>query len=124
MDNPNLSELQQILTINTEEAASIREDVDKARELLASCDARLIKLLGAPAPKQQKPLKHYIIQVLDNANEPLTVKEIAEFVLENGYKTTSENFNNVVFQVLRNDAAFKRKTRPKTKPARFAHEGV
>ncbi len=124
MDNPNLSELQKILTSNTEEAASIRNDLEKARELLESCELRLTKLLGAPSPRVQKPLKQYIKQVLDNANEPLTVKEITELVLEQGYKTTSENFNAVVFQALKADAAFKRKTRPKTKPARFAHEGA
>ena len=124
MENPNLSELQQILTSNTEEAASIRADLEKARELLASCETRLIKLVGAPAPRQQKTLKDYVKQALDNSNEPLTVKEIAELVLESGYKTTSDNFNSVVFQILRNDAVFKRKTRPKTRPARFSHEGV
>jgi predicted Zn-ribbon and HTH transcriptional regulator len=124
MENPNLAELQQILTNNTEEAASIRADLDKANELLKSCNQRLIKLVGAPSPKA-KSLKEYIKQVLDNSNEPLTVKEIAELVLENGYKTTSaKNFRNIVLQALLNDAVFKRKTRPKTKPARFAHEGV
>jgi len=125
MDQPNLSQLQQILSSNTEEAASIRADLDKARELLASCDERLTKLVGAPPPKEpRKTLKQYIKQVLDASNEPLTVKEIAELIVEAGYKTASMNITNMVLGALSNDAAFKRKTRPNTKPARFVHLNV
>lgn len=84
-------------------------------------------MVGGPSQKdvQQKPLKIFIKNVLNNANEPLTVKEIAEFVLESGYKTTSsKNFRNIVQQAIINDAEFKRKTKPKTRPARYTFEEV
>jgi len=112
------------LTHHSHEAESIKSDIDKARSLLASCDQRLAKLIGG-ALKEQKPLKIFVKNVLNSSNEPLTVKEIAEFVLEAGYKTTSgKNFRNIVQQVLIGDAEFKRKTKPKTRPARYALEEV
>lgn len=126
MDNPSLSQLQELLTNRSDDAVSIKADLEKARELLASCDQRLTKLVGSSSHKDaQKPLKIFIKNILNNANEPLTVKEIAELVLENGYKTTSgKNFRNIVQQSLINDAEFKRKTKPKTRPARYAFEEV
>lgn len=126
MDNPSLSQLQQLLTNNSGEAASIKIDLEKARQLIQSCDQRLVKLVGGPFHKEsQKPLKIFVKNVLNNTNEPLTVKEIVELVLEAGYKTTSgKNFRNIVQQALTNDAEFKRKTKPKTRPARYAFEEV
>lgn len=123
----DLNQLQQILSTNAAEAAAIKSDLDKAKEfqqksqqLLSSCDERLQKLVGAPQPKKQKSLKDVIRDVLNSSNEPLTVKEICELVLESGYKTVSKNFSNVVYQAIVQAAEFKRKTRPKTKPARYA----
>lgn len=124
LDAPSLSQLQALLTNRSSEADNIKADLDKARSLLDSCYARLAKLVGG-TKEGQKSLKTFIKGVLNSSNEPLTVREIAEFVLEAGYKTTSaKNFRNMVQQALITDAEFKRKTRPKTRPARYAVEEV
>lgn len=124
MDNPSLSQLQQLLTNRSTEAETIKRDLDSARQLLASCDVRLAKLVGGPPQaNMQKSLRIFVKNVLNASNEPLTVKEITELVLEAGYKTaSSKNFRNIVQQCLLNDSEFKRKTKPKTRPARYALE--
>lgn len=126
MDNLSLSELQQHLSDRSTEAEGIRADLNKANELLASCNERLNKLVGNSSPKEtQKSLRAFIKRVLNSSNEPLTVREIAEFVLEAGYKTSAtKNFRNIVQQTLINDAEFKRKTKPKTRPSRYALEEI
>jgi hypothetical protein len=123
----DLNQLQQGLTSNREEAESIKSDLDKAKELLASCDNRLQILFGEQKVENQgqKPLRVWIKNILNNSNEPLTVKEIAELVLEAGYKTSSkQNFRNIVQQTIMNDSEFRRRTKPKLRPARYALEEV
>ena len=124
MDNPSLSQLQQLLSNRSQEADNIKSDVEKARELLTSCDQRLQKLVGGLSQKDtQKSLRVFIKNVLNGSNEPLTVKEIMDLVLENGYKTSStKNFRNIVQQCIINDTEFKRRTKPKTRPSRYALE--
>jgi hypothetical protein len=125
VDQPTLSQLQQYLTVNTQEAQEIKGDLDKAKELLNSCNERLNRLFGRNEQSdEKKPLRTYIKNVLHNANEPLTIKEIAELVLESGYKSTSKHFRNVVQQTIAADSEFKRKTRPKARPSRYAVEEV
>ena len=119
----DLSQLQQYLTANTQEAQEIKGDLDKAKELLQQCDVRLAKILGNQNTAH-KPLRLYIKDVLSNANEPLTIREIAELVLESGYKTSSQDFPHVVHQMVVNDGSFKRKTKSKVKPARYIVEEV
>lgn len=124
--NPSLSQLHQLLSNHSQEADDIKNDLEKARLLLTSCDQRLHKLVGGPAQKEgQKSLRVFVKNVLNSSNEPLTIKEIAELVLEAGYNTSSsKNFRNIVQQTIMNDAEFKRKTKPKTRPARYALEEV
>lgn len=128
---PSLADIQKLLATHSTEAESIKSDLNKARNLLSSCDERLEKLLGQAVPAKdepqkpqnpQKPLKWFVKDVLNKSNQPLTIKEVAALVLEAGYKTasTSENFRSIVAAALANDAEFKRKTRAKTRPIRYA----
>lgn len=128
MDQLSLSQLQQLLNARSQEAEDIKSDLEQAKALIASCDNRLSKICGTTMSHKggvQKPLKIFVKNVLNTSNEPLTVREIAELVLEAGYKTASvKNFRNIVQQVLLADAEFKRKTRPKARPARYSLEEV
>ncbi len=123
----SLPQLQEILANSSIEAENIKSDIAKARELLESCDARLNKLMGVQPsleqPSKYKPLRLFIRDVLNQSNEPLTVKEITELVLEAGYKTNSaSNFPTIVQQTIYNDNVIKRKTKPKSRPVRWALE--
>lgn len=60
---------------------------------------------GAPRRRVKRArsaatVSQLVTQVLQEAEGPLRVKEIAGKVLESGYKTTSKNFKNVVAQFL------------------------
>lgn len=123
---PSLPQLQEILTNRSQEAEKIKADIATAKELLASCEDRLNKLLGVstpapePAEPKYKPLRQFVRDILNQSNEPLTVKEISELVLEAGYKTASENFNNIVHTTIYNDKEIKRRTKPNMRPVRYS----
>ena len=121
---PSLNELQELLSSRYQEVDDIKADLQKANELITSCNERLNNLIGQPAAKApQKSLRMFIKDILGNTNEPLTVKEISELVLEAGYKTNATtNFRSMVQQAILKDAEFKRRTKPKTRPARYGLE--
>jgi len=124
---PSLLQLQEILANRSLEAESIKSDIAKAKDFLQSCEIRLNKMLGiqpqseCPLLSKRKPLREFVRDALNSSNEPLTVKEITELVLEAGYKTNSNgNFSNIVQGTIYNDAEIKRKTKPKIRPIRYA----
>jgi hypothetical protein len=58
-----------------------------------------------------KTLEHYIIQVLDQAGEPMRAKEVMQAVDKAGYKSKSKDFYGIVATALRNEDLFKRVSR-------------
>lgn len=132
MDNPSLQEILAQVQAKNDEANSLMSELSAAKNELSAAtekvtqlEKRLVEFIGKPvvAQKQateQPSLKEVVIKLLNDANENLTVKEIADIVLEQGYETNSKNFLAVVHQLLyANDDVFKRATRPKTRPARY-----
>jgi hypothetical protein len=124
-NNISLSEINKQLNTKNQEIETLKADVQAAKQLLASIENRLQKVVGGPVATQQtekKSLRAAISEVLSNANEALTVAEIAELVLENGHSTQSkDNFQNIVQQALSGDE-FRRVTKPKQRPSRYAME--
>ena len=51
-------------------------------------------------PKNEKKLPAVLADILGGKSSPMSTDEIYEAVLETGYKTTSNNFRNVVYQNL------------------------
>jgi hypothetical protein len=125
VDNISLSEINQALDTKNQEIETLKADVQSAKQLLISIEFRLRKVVGEPVatqPPEKKSLRTAISEVLSNANESLTVAEVAELVLENGYATQSkDNFKNIVQQALSGDE-FRRVTKPKQRPSRYAME--
>lgn len=125
MDNISLSEINKQLDTKNQEIESLKVDMFAAKQLLTSIEIRLQKVVGVPVatkPPEKKSLRMAISEVLSNANEPLTVAEISELVLEGGYYTQSkDNFKNIVQQTLSGDE-FRRVTKPKQRPSRYAME--
>lgn len=52
--------------------------------------------------KNQRTAKEWAIEILGNAKGGLSLKELANQMLESGYKTTSTNFSVALYQVLYN----------------------
>lgn len=50
--------------------------------------------------KNAKPLKDFITSVLTSNKKGLPLQGVHDKVLESGYKTTSKNFKNVLYQCL------------------------
>lgn len=95
------------------EYKNIRESLSNAEEV-------------QPVPQNSqvvnsKTLKDFVVEVLENSNEPLTTSEIVELVLESGFKTTADrkNLPTMVLQVLTRNKEFKKATRGPTKPYRY-----
>jgi hypothetical protein len=56
-------------------------------------------------PKNDRPLIAVVIDVLGQHKKGLTLKELSAKVLETGYKTYSDKFENTVYQCLYNNSA-------------------
>lgn len=54
-------------------------------------------------PKNDRPLIAVVIDVLSQHKKGLTLKDLAAKVLETGYKTYSDKFENTVYQCLYNN---------------------
>lgn len=56
--------------------------------------------------KNAKPLKAYVIDVLNANKKGLTLQEISDKVQEAGYKSKSKSFKNVLYQCLYHNREF------------------
>lgn len=56
-------------------------------------------------PKNDRPLIAVVVDVLSQHKKGLTLKELAAKVLDTGYKTYSDKFENTVYQCLYNNSA-------------------
>jgi predicted transcriptional regulator len=59
-----------------------------------------MRRLDETSDRPVQSLKDYIVRVLRGATEPLTLEQIAERVLAEGYPTESGNFENVVYKTI------------------------
>ncbi len=118
------------------EVGSIQKQLTALSGRLAAVEERLTSMTVPPPPEQPKEpkkrgrpggvanngrsLEDFIIEVLQNSNEPLSAKEVAELVLDAGYRTASKrNFVNIVLQALVRSPSIRRFTRGKTRPTRY-----
>ncbi|MSR58394.1 MAG: hypothetical protein EXS05_12070 [Planctomycetaceae bacterium] len=58
---------------------------------------------GRKRPKNTQTLLQALSQVLTHNKKGLTLKELADKILEGGYKTASTKFQNTVYQVIYNN---------------------
>jgi hypothetical protein len=120
----NLNDHQKNLELHKEEVLALCAEIADLRERVEVAEVKLKKILGEVGvntdnlENDSKSLRVFIKEVLQNSNEPLTAREIADSVREAGYKTTSVNFQSVVLMSLKHKE-FKRATRVRTRPARF-----
>lgn len=131
----NFAQIQEQLDAGKQEVEQVRIDLveakkelqgvlNVARELqqtIHGLEEKLNRLCGLPASAAPTDtLRDCLVRILQNANEPLTVSDLAGLALESGYKTRSKkHFNCIVAQCLSGEG-FRRVTKAKTRPARFA----
>jgi hypothetical protein len=117
----SLSEVSSQLSKYSYEVEDIRRELNRIKvesnSKIAVLQGRLDKLIGTG--HTQKPLKEYVLNILNESCEPLTVNEITQLVLEAGYKTQSKNFKKIVFLALTSSKNIFKATRAKTRPTRF-----
>lgn len=120
------TELQQADAVQLrEEIGSIRKQVNGLLVRLDEAEQRLNEIENQVPKKNEslntRFLEDYIVEVLQNSNEPLTAAEVADLVLDNGYKTKAKkNFVSIVLQALVRSPAIRRTTRGKKRPTRYA----
>ncbi len=122
----SLEGIKLLLSSKDQEVDAIKTDIAQAEVFIASAKLKLASLLGSSPETSLKgrTLKTFIKSVLANSNEPLTIKEIEELVLEAGYTTNSKYLRSIILNNLVRDSEFKRVTKPRTKPSRYILEEV
>ncbi len=84
----------------------LRTELDKVEDEIAVLEGRRASSRFPRQPinraKNDKPLHQHVVEALTKNKKGLTLSGLAEKVLEAGYKTTSTNFNNVLYQCLYN----------------------
>ena len=83
----------------TDDSAPAAKSVAKTKTATKSPAA------GRKRPKNDKPLPAVLADVL-NGQKPMALDDIHEAVVETGYKTSSKNFKNVIYQNLYNKDEF------------------
>lgn len=84
----------------------LRTELDKVEDEIAILEGRRSTSRFPKQPinraRNDKPLHTHVIELLTKNKKGLTLSGLSEKVLESGYKTTSSNFNNVLYQCLYN----------------------
>jgi hypothetical protein len=65
-----------------------------------------VKTVRRRRAKNAKPLKGYVIDVLNANKKGLTLQQISDKVQEAGYKSKSKSFKNVLYQCLYHNKEF------------------
>jgi hypothetical protein len=124
LDDYSISKLQEKLeSLRHAESLRLQKEIEELRNKLDLMEEKLRVLLGSSKEQQpRRTLKDTIIAVLESSIEPLTVTEIAELVVELGYRSNSrspkKNLPGMVQQcLLRNSGDFRRANR--SRPCRF-----
>jgi hypothetical protein len=108
------------------ELGKIKEDLQALRSKLESAltdvESRLSVLERNASEQPKKQLREYVAEILQNSNEPLTTKEIAELLEEVGYITKADrkNWPTMILHCLTNSPEFKRASRNRSRPVRYA----
>lgn len=111
------------------EILQLREELQDLRSRLTAAETRMEALErngeaepeDTPEQPSRKQLRDYIIEVLENSNEPLTANEIAELLGDSDYKSRAarKNWPTMILQCLTTSPEFKRATRYRSRPSRY-----
>ncbi|MCO5061366.1 MAG: hypothetical protein M9963_05100 [Kiritimatiellae bacterium] len=110
--NLTLAELLNALNRHRKKLPALHKKADALRKKLAAVEAEIAALGGIPSsgakrrapagsrrPRNKTNLGDAIVAVLSK-DKPLSIAEIIAAVKMNGYSTTSDNFNTIVYQAI------------------------
>lgn len=110
-----VAQLEKILQRKKARLDSLLHERSRLQKKLAQVEERIMEIGGVAReeralrrprrrPKNEKTLIAAVTDVLSQAKKGLTLKELASKLLESGYKTTSTNFQNTLYQCLYHNA--------------------
>lgn len=119
----SLAELESILKEQKTRLDSLKKkqrdlekDLDSVNREISALEGNGSRRRGRPAgstrtvprrrAKNAKPLKGYVIDVLNANKKGLTLQEISDKVKAAGYKSKSKSFKNVLYQCLYHNREF------------------
>jgi len=113
----SVQKLEKLLRERNKQLDGWEKQRDKLQAQLDKLDAKIAKAKGTstegrrssraasqPRLKNDKTLKQHVAEVLSKG--PLKLADITEGVLSNGYKTRSDKFKNVIYQILYHNDEF------------------
>jgi len=106
-------ELERLLNSRKSQLGELLKKRDKLRRELAQMERQIAELSGqrggAGPPgrrgarvKNERSLREYVVEILGKSKKGLTLVELAQKVLDAGYKSDSANFRNVLYQCVYN----------------------
>jgi hypothetical protein len=107
----SVTQLEQLLTAHKARLAGLVKRRAKLQATLAGVEKEIAALSGAAPdkkvrrkigkrPKNVKPLKVVMTEVLGKNKKGLSLGDLAEKILATGYKSKSRKFSNVVYQTI------------------------
>ena len=85
-----------------EELQAQIDQLDSEIGNVVNLDGRPSRRRGKPRPKNETSLRAVVLQVLGKNKKGLSLGDLADKILETGYKSNSRVFKNVVYQCLYN----------------------
>jgi Asp-tRNA(Asn)/Glu-tRNA(Gln) amidotransferase B subunit len=108
-----LVELQKLISSRQSELKKLQKKREKLMALVKEVDADIVKITGGGIigrgrrGNNDKPLRVYVEEQLSKNKKGLTLAELAQSILDTGFKTSSANFRNVLYQSLYNSTSIK-----------------
>jgi hypothetical protein len=115
-DAPNdlsVIELERLLKVRKSRLDDLLRRRDRLQSQLGKLDEEIADLSGdrqhvpvrsrrGPRIKNERSLREYVVEILGRSKKGLTLAELAQKVLDAGYKSDSANFRNVLYQCVYN----------------------
>lgn len=105
-----VAELERILNSRRIALRDLNKRRSKIQKELDKVDAEIHELTGGAGRKRgrrtrnKRSLRVLVLDLLKKNKKGYTLAELSDTVLSSGYKTTSSNFRNVLYQCLYNTA--------------------
>ena len=116
MSELTLAQLERMVAKRRSSLESLQKKRRNLLKELERLDKQIASLQGprgnarpgtyAQRARNEKSLQTVVAEILTKSKKGLTLRALAERVLESGYKTNSNNFQNVLYQCLYNSKRF------------------